>query len=173
MVFTTTPCEAAQLCVTLCDPTDCGLPRSAVHGIFQARILEWVAISFSKGSSQPRDQIRVSRIVGRCFTIWGREVLVDFHHAIEPSWRNHVHHHSAWLGTVLAQLIAFPPLLLKASRTLLFLLTLLHHWPVSLLCWFPLFYPIFESWTAQGPSPHTSFLYLHSSHRWSHPILWL
>lgn len=84
-----------------------------------------------------------------------------------------LHHHSAWLGTVLAQLITFPPLLLKASGTFLFLLTLLHHWPVSLLCWFPLFKPVFESWTAQGPSPHTSFLHLHSSHRWSHPILWL
>ena len=48
---------------------DCSLPRSSVHGIFQARVLEWVAISFSRGSSQPRDQTWVSRIVGRRFTI--------------------------------------------------------------------------------------------------------
>ena len=48
--------EVTQLCPTLCDPMDCSLPGSSVHGIFQARILEWVAISFSRGSSQPRDQ---------------------------------------------------------------------------------------------------------------------
>ena len=44
-----------QSCPTLCDPTHCGPPGSSVHGIFQERILRWVAISFSKGSSQPRD----------------------------------------------------------------------------------------------------------------------
>ena len=65
----------AQSCLTLCDPMDCSLPGSSVHGIFQARVLEWVAISFSKGSSQPRDGTRVSHIAGRCFTIWAtREV---------------------------------------------------------------------------------------------------
>ena len=62
--------EVAQLCPTLCDPMDCSLPHSSVHGIFQARILEWVAISFSRASSQPRDRTRVSRIVGKHFTIW-------------------------------------------------------------------------------------------------------
>jgi len=46
----------AQLCLTLCDPMDYSLPGSSVHGILQARILEWVAISFSRGSSQPRNQ---------------------------------------------------------------------------------------------------------------------
>ena len=46
----------AQSCPTLCNPMDCSLPRSSVHGIFQARILEWVAISFSRGSSWPRDR---------------------------------------------------------------------------------------------------------------------
>ena len=44
-------CEVAQSCPTLCNPTDCSLPGSFFHGIFQARILEWVAISFSRGSS--------------------------------------------------------------------------------------------------------------------------
>ena len=61
--------QAAQLCPTLCNLMDCSLPGSSVHGIFQARILEWVAISFSRRSSQPRDWTRVSRIVGRRFTI--------------------------------------------------------------------------------------------------------
>ena len=46
--------EVAQSCPTLCDPMDSSLPGSAIHGIFQARILEWAAISFSRGSSQPR-----------------------------------------------------------------------------------------------------------------------
>ena len=59
--------EVAQSCPTLCDPMDCSLLGSSIHGIFQARILEWVAISFSSGSSRPRDQTRVSFIVGRCF----------------------------------------------------------------------------------------------------------
>ena len=47
-------CMHAQLCLTLCDPMDCSLPGSSVHGIMPARILKWVAISFSKGSSQHR-----------------------------------------------------------------------------------------------------------------------
>ena len=56
-----------QSCPTLCDPMDCSLPGSSVHGIFQARTLEWVSISFSGGSSQPRDRTQVSCIVGRHF----------------------------------------------------------------------------------------------------------
>ena len=47
--------EVAQLCQTLCNPMDCSLPGSTVHGIFQARLQEWVAISISRRSSQPRD----------------------------------------------------------------------------------------------------------------------
>ena len=47
--------EVAQLCPTLCDPMDCSLPGSSVYGILQAKVLEWVAISFSRGSSQPWD----------------------------------------------------------------------------------------------------------------------
>ena len=67
--------EVAQSCPILCDPMDCSLPGSSVHGIFKARVLEWVAISFSRGSSQPRDQTQVSWVVGRRFTIWAtREV---------------------------------------------------------------------------------------------------
>ena len=59
-----------QSCPTLCNPVDCSLPSSSVHGIFQARILLWVAISFSRGSSWPRDQTQVSCIAGRFFTVW-------------------------------------------------------------------------------------------------------
>ena len=67
----------AQSCPTLCDPTDCSLPGFSVHGIFQAIVLEWIAISFSRGSFQPRAQTRVSHIVDRRFTVWAtREVQV-------------------------------------------------------------------------------------------------
>ena len=62
--------EVTQLCLTLCHPMDGSLPGSAVHGIFQARILEWAAISFSRGSSQPRDRTQGCCIADRCFTIW-------------------------------------------------------------------------------------------------------
>ena len=58
----------AQSCLTLWDPIDCSPPGSSVHGILQARILKWVAIFFSRGSSQPRDQTHVSHTAGRFFT---------------------------------------------------------------------------------------------------------
>ena len=57
-----------QLCPTLCNSKNCSPPGSSVHEIVQARILEWVAISFSRESSWPRNQTQVSRIVGRFFT---------------------------------------------------------------------------------------------------------
>ena len=62
--------EIAQLCPTLCDPVDCSLPGSCIHGILQARILEWVAISFSTESSRLRDRTRVSFVAGRRFNLW-------------------------------------------------------------------------------------------------------
>ena len=61
--------EVAQSCPTLCDPVDCSPPGSSVHGILQARILEWVDISFSRGSSRPRDRTQVSRIAGSHFNL--------------------------------------------------------------------------------------------------------
>ena len=61
--------EVAQSCLTLCDLKDCSLPGFTVHGIFQARMLEWVAIFFSRGPSQLRDQTWVSCIARRLFTI--------------------------------------------------------------------------------------------------------
>ena len=61
--------EVAQSCPTLCDPMDCSLPGSSVHGILQARVLEWGTIAFARGSSRPRDRTRVSRILGRRFNL--------------------------------------------------------------------------------------------------------
>ena len=61
---------ATQSGPTLCNPMDCGLSGSSVHGIVQARIHDWVAISFSRGSSPPRDRTQVFCTAGRFFTIW-------------------------------------------------------------------------------------------------------
>ena len=81
--------QRALVCVCVCVcvsrsvmsdsfPMDCSLPGSSTHGILQARILEWVAIPFSKGSSWLRDWTQVSRIAGRFFTIWAnREALKE------------------------------------------------------------------------------------------------
>ena len=64
--------KVAQLCLTLCDPMD-----YTAHGILLARILEWVAIAFSRGSSQHRDRTQVSHIAGGFFTVWAtREDLL-------------------------------------------------------------------------------------------------
>ena len=59
----------AQSCLTPCNPTDCSLPGSSVNGILQGRILEWVAIPFSRASSQPRERTWASYIAGRFFTV--------------------------------------------------------------------------------------------------------
>ena len=68
--------SVTQSCPALCDSTDCGLPRSSVDGILQARILEWVAIPFSRRSLQPRDGTRISCI--------GRQILNHLNHQGSP-----------------------------------------------------------------------------------------
>ena len=79
--------KTLQLCPTLCDPMD-----YTVHGILQARKLEWVAFLFSRGSSQPGNRTQVSHIVSRFFTSWStREALLpmpqlDYSKVIEPSF---------------------------------------------------------------------------------------
>ena len=60
--------EVTQSCPTLCDPMDCSLPGLSVHGIFQGRVLEWVVISFSRGSSSPRDWTQVSNYSVKCWS---------------------------------------------------------------------------------------------------------
>ena len=76
--------EVAQSCLTLRYPMDCSLPGSSIHGIFQEIVLEWIAISFSRGSSRPRDGTQVPRILDRRFTVWAtREVG-------EKKWENQV-----------------------------------------------------------------------------------
>ena len=89
----------AQLRLTLCYPMDCSLPGSSVLGIYQARLLEWVAISFSRGSSQPRDQTWVSGIADRFLAIWAtRQALkgTDKHQLLvfwlynKKAWRTRI-----------------------------------------------------------------------------------
>ena len=65
--------KVAQSCPTLCDPLDC-----IVHGILQARILEWLAVLFSRASSQPRDQTQVSHIAGGFFTSWASREVQEY-----------------------------------------------------------------------------------------------
>ena len=69
VLFLYSSSEVTQSCLTFCDPVNCSPPGSSVHGILQARILEWVAISFSREPSRPRVQTQVSRIAGRRFNL--------------------------------------------------------------------------------------------------------
>ena len=71
-------------CLTL-RPLDCSLPGSSVHGIFQVRILEWVGIPFSRGSSQPRNWTQISCNVGRFFTIWATREAHKTHIVLQNS----------------------------------------------------------------------------------------
>ena len=97
--------EVTQSCPTLCDPMDCSLPGFSIHGILQARILEWVTISFSRGSSQPRDRTRVSHIGGRCFNLWATRELLPYHVVIVGT---HLRSSGNW-ASLLAQLVKNPP----------------------------------------------------------------
>ena len=134
-------CCCAQLWPTLCDPMDCSPTGINVHGIFQARILEWVAIPFSRESSPPRDQTWVSYIAGRFFTVWA---------TLPNSHSVHLHisctfpsHHGAppsFLTDTLPSSLAIPPGVLvsftgtteAASSRVLLLLSL--EFTVSSLC---------------------------------------
>ena len=71
---------------------DCSLPGSSVHGISQAKIVEWIAISFSRGSSQPKDRISVSCIAGGVFTDWAtmEAHALDFVNSAAVNTRVHV-----------------------------------------------------------------------------------
>ena len=69
ILTTAAAAKLLQSCPTLNDPMECSLPGFSIHGIFQATVLEWVVISFSRGSSWPRDQTQVSGIAERCLTL--------------------------------------------------------------------------------------------------------
>ena len=79
--------ESLQSCPTLCHSTDYSLPGSSVHRILQVKILEWVAMPSTRGSSWPRDRTQVSHIAGRFFTIWAtRETHLKCRKMIKTCW---------------------------------------------------------------------------------------
>ena len=87
----------AQSCLTPWDCMDCSPLVSSVHGILQARILEWVAAPFSRRSSQPRDETWVSCITGRFFTVWAtREALKGLYHNLFIAFHVDRHLNCLW-----------------------------------------------------------------------------
>ena len=78
LIFCCCCCLVSQSCPTLCNPMDYSPPGSSVHGILQARTLEWVAIPSSRGSSWPRDQTQVSLTAGRFFTLWATREAQEY-----------------------------------------------------------------------------------------------
>ena len=102
-VFRERESEVPQSCRTLCNPMDCSPPGYSVHGIFQAGMLEWVAISFSRGSSPPRDRTWVSCFADGFFTNWATREAQNTKSAIKNSpaiitYKNMMssHKHVAW-----------------------------------------------------------------------------
>ena len=85
--------SVSQSCLTLCDPMDWIPPGSSVHGISQARILEWVDIPFSRGSSWPRDQTHISCIAGRFFTVWAAREAQEYWSGILQGEIQGLNHH--------------------------------------------------------------------------------
>ena len=77
-----------QSCPTLCDPMDHNPPGSSVQWILQARILEWVAIPFSRGSSHTRDQTQVSYIAREFFTAWTTRTKKMTRYTLSMDWKN-------------------------------------------------------------------------------------
>ena len=115
--------EVTQSYLTLCNPMDCTPPGSSIHGIFQARILEWIAISFSRRSSQPRDWIQVSHIVGRHFTIWATREVMDGKRALKKIL-NHVSNY----GNANLNSNQIPPIRKGAPTRMQNNATLIHCW---------------------------------------------
>ena len=131
--------KSLQLCQALCDPMDCSPPGSSVHRILQARILEWVTISFFRGSSQSRSQTQASHIVGRFFTIWATRESQQFYHTNDNlpmkklrlrEARKHAECHRLVAGRSGNQILFWPTSL---PKLLVFLFPNLHFPPISLL----------------------------------------
>ena len=78
IIFLFCLCLVTSLCLTLCNPMDCSVLGSSSHGILQARILERVAIPFSRGSPHPRDHPQASRIAGRFSVVWAMKEDFSF-----------------------------------------------------------------------------------------------
>ena len=140
----------------LCDSIGCSFPGSSVHGILQARISEWVAIPFSKGSSQPREGTQASCIAGRLFIVWAtREAWASPQFCVcfctcLTAWPQQLMHTS-----VLCLLLGLTPGL---NFTLTFDLAisgcLPAWWPKCWLSAWILLSPLLVNWSCLGPRPH-------------------
>ena len=141
--FLLSACAVAHLCLTLCDPMDCSLPGSSVHVISQARILEWVAILFSRGSFWPRDWTRFSFI--SCF---GRWILYQWAPG-KPSFHVQSYYFRVWqlsllvflfylIEALILLIVDVFHLILNQSSSPREIQTLAHHQPSSNpeQCWF-------------------------------------
>ena len=102
--------SVAQACLTLWDPTDCSLPGSSVSGILQARILELVAISYSRGSSQPKDQTHIS-CIGRWVLYHWSSLVIQTVKNLPAMWEQRRQKHKS-VGTSRKAL----PTLMKGDR---------------------------------------------------------
>ena len=121
--------KALQLYLTLCNPMDCSPPGSFIHRILQARILEWVAISFSRGSSWPRNRTRVSHTGGRRFNLWATREAHIPHIILKFKWDNEINWlpqcYNAWISPLA---IFFPTLPCMKSDSFTQLLSDLFPW---------------------------------------------
>ena len=146
-----------------CDTMDSSPPGSSVHGIFQARILDWIAISFSKGSSQPRNRSHVSCISGRFFTDW---VMGQCEYLDTKTFSV-----SFWFISMIAQLQKFFSLLRLKSIDPSHSLTLVPSCPVKIP---GAVYIIVSSHAFQPPFPlSTTRFFLAKYQSWLNPILYL
>ena len=102
-------CVCAQSCLTLCDPMDCSPPGSSVHGILQARILEWVAISSSRGSSGPKDRTSIS-CVSRYFITRGKPFFLHTQNEIKQISMPLCNYHAAATAATAKSLQSCPTL---------------------------------------------------------------
>ena len=132
----------AWLCLTLCDPVDCSPPGFSVHGILQVRILEWLAIPFSRGSSWPRDWSHISCISGRFFTVRPtKEVPYSIYSCKIFAVFSVLYHISVWLIyfihsrlylLILCPYLTSPPFPLPKKN---FIFNILHWLPDWALIW--------------------------------------
>ena len=140
--------------VWLCDPRDCSPPGSSVHGILQARILEWVAISFSRGSSPPRDQTWVSCTAGRCFTNWANVSGLACIYSVNIQFRENGWHFTCG---ILSRKLRNGSCIFVILLSILFCIPEKAWWVLDLMylhiCMYLMYHGEREFWRAAGEKP--------------------
>ena len=155
----------AQSCPTLCNPMNCSLPGSFVHGILQARILKWVAIPVYRGSSQPKDWTQTSCTEGRFFTVWATR---EYTSLTVPFFCLYIcHGPTLSLETkllimtkkFLQNLITITIIYFIFLKAYILILPNLMHW-TSCLSYEHNFYTLLRIYFSSSKKPHFSYLYL-------------